>query len=334
MALVKTSGIIGDISGRLNDQVYLRTQGGLAVRGIGTWTQPDTHPQLAARAAMAAITSAWSATLNALQRAGWWTYARTHPGRNHWGERSNSNGYAAFVRHNFRAYLDSEVLQFPDCPGKPPIHRPQLAITIQANGALVLTGTLSPNIVGTYVPGPTYNDHPSWHCDTAAGEWFLFWHSDRWYLCDALAYPTSPMWYAWTVPTAAWQPYGGATGTGSATWSYAASLARITTPPTNYPDPGALLTIYLYSGKPITAGRNFYNGPWRHVATLDPPTPHDVDETWLNWTWPVHATPPPYSWPGDGSGHVRAYAVAQDAGSGAISQANILHPTMENLSPW
>jgi len=334
VALVKTGSLVSDISGKIGDDVYARNRGGLAVRTLGSWIQPDTPGQVSSRAAMSAISKAWSSFLTPGQRSAWWTYAATHPTPNRWGSRSITNGYAAYIRHNIRRFIDTDSLDFPDAPSSPPLHRPVVAVAVQADAAIVVTGSLSPDVTGTYLPAGEYSGHPYWMCTTPAGTYYIWKAAGSWYTTATLGTVAGTYWTHSAPAATTWYPQSGASGSPTPTWSYDASLARLTTPPDNYPDPPAGLSLYLYSGKPISAGVNYYQGPWRHLATITAPDAAAAGTLWLRWTWPVHATSPAYVWPGDGSGSARAYAVAQDTDTGAISQPQPLFPIIGSLTPW
>ena len=240
MAIWKPGALAADVRGKLGEMIFTRGQGGPTIRSLGTWDQPDTNAQLETRAALGNLAAAWSTVLTEHQRDTWRSYANTNPRPNRWGTPTQTSGYLCFIRHNFHAYLDTDDLAFPAAPTAPPIHPPQLDISINRT-------TL---------------------------------------------------------------------------------IASITLPPANYPTPTVDLTLYVYSGIPINAGRSYYSGPWRHLVTITPPDAATSQVIQLPWTWPDHATPPAYTWPGDDSGQTRAYTVAQYATSGAISTRHVITPTM------
>ncbi len=334
MAILQPGALAAEVRGKLGDTVYLRTIGGPAVRSLGTWIQPDTPLQEECRAAIRALSKAWSDTLEDVHRAAWHAYAQTNPRPNRWGQLTNTSGYLCFVRHNAHSYRDTEALQFPFAPSAPAIHPPSLEITVQQDGAIVIGGDLEPDVTGTYVPDAEKDGHPRWTCTTPAGVWWIIWITGAYYISDSPIFPTGERWYASPGLPGPWLPGNGATGEASGAWTYDASLARLTTPPINYPDPPADLTLYLQSGKPITIGRRFYARPWARLATISPPTAASSVLSWLRWTWPEHATPPPYEWNPAGSDVARMRATAQDAASGAMSTAHITTPIFESLDPW
>jgi len=110
--------------------------------------------------------------------------------------------------------------------------------------------------------------------------------------------------------------------------------AEVIVPPTNYPTPPADLTLYLYSGIPINSGRRHYSGPYCLWLIISPPDAATPGVVHAPWTWPVHATEPPYTWPVSGTGITRAYAVAQDHATGAMSSRHELHPNMIEEQTW
>ena len=334
MAVHLPGSLASAVSGKLGDIVFLRGQGGPAVRSIGTWDQPNTDLQLEVRAIITALSAAWSATLTEQQREGWRVYGDAHPRPNRWGSPTFQSGYLTFVRHNFHAYRQADAIVFPNAPTAPPLHSPNLQLTVQQNGSLSITGTLGPDATGLYHPGPMYLAHPTWLRTDQA---FSLWR-----------YPPTPAWILSTAPGAGagnWWVTNGTIGntlyhqgtyTGNAvpTWTYAGSLAKIQFPPINYPDPSPFLQVYTYSGKPISQGRTFYNGPWSFLATFVPPTPATTAPAWLRWTWPLHATGDPYAWNAEGTDSARLYAVIQNMLTGARSTRHVITPTFGSLAPW
>lgn len=334
MAVIKAGALIADIRGKVGTNVFSRNQGGAIVRDLGTWAQPDTDAQTECRNTLEDLAVAWSSTLTEAQREAWRTYAVTNPRPNRWGVRSLTNGYVTFIRHNFHSYLDTSALQFPTAPTAGGIHPPGLVIKVQQNGCLSITGALTPDVTGLYHPSGQYDGHPVWKWED--GDRFI-WRRvavNLWYLTTVIGAGWVNFWTCATLPGALWDPGGGGVGNGAGAWTYDSSLARITTPPTNYPTPPAGLTLYLYSGKPLNEGRIYYSGPFVNLTRLAPAIAAVAATTWLRWTWPVHAIAPPWTWPADGSGTAQGYAVAQDAISGSISTKGRFYPMFGSLTPW
>jgi len=334
MAIIKAGSLVADIRGKVGTNVFSRNQGGAIVRDVGTWVQPDNENQVAIRDAIEALSKAWSSTLTVSQRATWKNYAATNPRPNRWGTNSLVNGYSTFLRHNFHSYVDKEALQFASAPTSNPIHPPAVTMKVQQNAAIVMTGELDPDATGTYVPGGQYNGHPYWIRALPSAGWYIWHDSAQWILSIGLNNYGEFFWTALPhILPGSWEPnFEGEFGEGY--WSYYASLARITTPPSNYASPPAGLTLYLYSGIPLNAGRSYYSGPWLHLETLAPAIAAVVATTWRRWTWPTRSVEPPWTWPADGSGSARFYAIAQDAITGSISTKHISTPTFGSLTPW
>jgi len=246
MAIFLTGALVADIRGKLGEIVFQRTQGGPTVRSLGTWVQPNTDPQQDCRNTLYALSKAWSSTLLESERESWRSYARTNPRPNRWGHATIVNGYCAFIRHNAHAYRNTMAIQFPYAPADPPIHPPDVAITIARD---------------------TLN-------------------------------------------------------------------AELIMPPGNYPTPQEELTLYIYSGIPLNPGHNYYNNPWVLWLVVSPPDAATPGLIHVPWTWPIHASPPAYTWPQSGLGWTRAKAVAQDAETGAISTPHIITPMMIEEQTW
>lgn len=139
---------MADIRGKVGSEVYERNGAGNYVRALGTWVQPDTQRQLDQRAAITALSQAWSGTLTEAERATWRKYAKQHPRTNTWGERRNSSGYNRFVRANSYRYRQNSSIDFLSAPSRPPLHPPIFTFSAEAAGDTV-TVALPP---GTYTP--------------------------------------------------------------------------------------------------------------------------------------------------------------------------------------
>jgi len=80
---------------------------------------------------------------------------------------------------------------------------------------IVITGTLSPNVVGDYTYGGTYNGYPYWQLNTTE---YLWWRNDGyWIISPALGDSSSPFWYYGSVSFVppvgvTWLNYNGSTG--------------------------------------------------------------------------------------------------------------------------
>lgn len=334
MAVIKAGSLIADIRGKVGTNVFSRGQGGATVRDVGSWVQPDNEAQQSVRDTIEALSQAWSSTLTAADRKTWRSYAKTNPRPDQWGTRNLTNGYSAFVRHNFHSYQDTSVLQFNDAPTSNPIHPPAITLKVQQKAAIIIVGAISPAVDGTYIPDGQYDNHPCWRC--TATTWEIWWSSSdlAWELSPGRGNLETQWWFTDTLDEGTWYPSYGEEGGPVGTWSYDASLVKITTPPVNYTPPPAGLTLYLYSGIPLAAGREYYSGPYLKLITLPPAIAAVAATTWQRWTWPTRSVEPPWTWPPDGSGSARAYAIAQDDVTGSISTKHILTPTFGSLTPW
>lgn len=134
MANLLTSSIVADIRGKVGSEVYERNAAGNYVRTLGAWVQKDTQRQLDQRAAITALSQAWSAALTEAQRASWRLYARRHARKNTWGERTNTSGYNRFVRVNSYRYRQNSSIDFLLAPDAPPLHPPRFTFTAEAAG--------------------------------------------------------------------------------------------------------------------------------------------------------------------------------------------------------
>jgi len=318
MAVVKHGSLIADIRGKVGDVVYSRGQGGPIARCIGLIDSEDTDARHAMRDNLIAVAQAWSDTLSAAQRSAWSSYAGSHARPNRWGTPTNPGGYLTYMRHNLHAYRATGSLQFPDAPTAAPLHIPVLVILLRTSARVTVAGTLNPDATGTYLLTGIYANWPYWQCTTPSGVRYLWGVTNAWRNTATLGVTVGPYWRNYGLLPSAWYPYGGATGTPAVAWAIGDTLARVTCPPSNYAAPPADLTLHLFAGLEIAAGRNYYSGPWRYARTLDPPIPATAGYAYAVWPYVISA------------GHAgRAYAVAQDADTVAISTKGYQWPTIE-----
>jgi hypothetical protein len=334
MAIIKCGALVADIRGKVGTNVFSRNQGGAIVRDLGSWVQPDNEAQQACRDTIEALSKAWSSTLTESERQSWRSYAATNPRPNRWGTAGMTNGYCAFIRHNFQWGVPDPEPTFLKAPTSGPIHPPVITIGVQQAGAIILAGALNPDATGQYDPAGQYGDHPYWKL--ATGDWFMWHDTAFWRLTSQLGVVTASRWRCPFVdfPTGTWIPTAPATGNGSGTWSYERSLAKIVTPPPNYPDYGNWLYLFIYSGIPLKSGRSYFGGPYLKLITIAVPPLTEEEITWCCWTWPTRSVEPPWSWQPDGSGTARYYAIAQDLDTGSMSTRFVGTPTFGSLTPW
>lgn len=129
MAVIVPGSIVSDIRGSVGTETYARNQGGLYVRARTTPADPNTGDQQACRAAIAALSQYWSATLTDQQRANWRTYAHQHPQADRFGNPHLVNGYTRFIQVNFPRYRIDVAVAFDDPPLGSPIFPPAFTFT-------------------------------------------------------------------------------------------------------------------------------------------------------------------------------------------------------------
>lgn len=321
MAVIKPGSIVADIRGRVGDNVFTRTQGGATVRSVGSWVQPDSDPQVLCRDTIEALSIGWSSTLTAAQRSAWKSYAELYPRPNRWGTLTQSSGYLAYIRHNAYAARTDGGIPYHDAPSAPPLHPPELALTVQPSGAIVVTGTLDPNVIGTYLPTGTYNNHPYWSGTVPAGTWYISRGFSNWLLSDVIGSHGPAWWIANGPAPYTWYNDGTATGLGTSAWNAAASIAMNHFAPANYPAPPAALRLYVFAGDSIHAGRNYYQGPWHYATRIIPAFSTTPVNYWFPWPVILEA-----------AHYTRAYAIAQDHTSRAMSTRAHTRPTTGNVT--
>ena len=94
------SVIIAQASGSIGGTTFSRNRGGAYVRNRSVPTNPASPQQVAVRATVADLTSAWLDTLTDAQRRAWETYAANVPLVDPLGEPRNVGGIAMYVRSN------------------------------------------------------------------------------------------------------------------------------------------------------------------------------------------------------------------------------------------
>lgn len=150
MASVRTGSLIVDIRGSVGSETFSRNSAGLYVRERVTPTDPGSADQLACRASMSALATAWSATLSEPQRAAWRKYGAQHPRNNTWGTPVFSSGYAHFIRCNFTRHRLDAATPFLDPPTAPPLHPPLFTFAAWA----------VPNYIMPVLPPTNYDPPP------------------------------------------------------------------------------------------------------------------------------------------------------------------------------
>jgi len=188
VATARLGSIVSDIRGSVGDETYSRNQGGIYIRGRVTPTYTNTADQQAVRAAITALSQAWSSTLTDGQRDSWRTYAHSNPRPDAWGQLNLTNGYTAFIRHNATPYRDTSAIAFADAPTAAPLWQPTFTFTADsiANTITIALPILSydppPAGLRVYVfggmpvtPGTNYFSGP-WRYqgkNTFTGPWVL-----------------------------------------------------------------------------------------------------------------------------------------------------------------
>lgn len=137
MANIRAGSIVADIRGSVGTETYARNRYGPYVRNRITPTDHKTAAQLACRAAMTALSQAWSATLTDQQRADWRRYANQFPTPDAWGNPKAISGICQFVSCNYHHYQLLTAIGYPDAPAIPPLHPPTLVFSIDSAVPLI-----------------------------------------------------------------------------------------------------------------------------------------------------------------------------------------------------
>jgi hypothetical protein len=106
MAIIRTGGIVGQISGSIAGVTYSHNKGGAYVRNRAIPTNPSSTAQLQRRADLATVSTTWQ-NLTAAQRAAWTEWARQNPIVNALGDSILKSGHQSYVGLNSRILLAS-----------------------------------------------------------------------------------------------------------------------------------------------------------------------------------------------------------------------------------
>lgn len=99
MALIQTSGLISDISGKIAGSVFQRNQGGLSMRTQRTQRNANTNLQQENKIGISNITATWI-TLSQSQRDQWNQYAIFRNIKQKRNQSRAINGHQLFIREN------------------------------------------------------------------------------------------------------------------------------------------------------------------------------------------------------------------------------------------
>lgn len=99
-ALIKFGGGVVQMSGSIAGNTFARNRYGNYVRARTKPTNPNTARQQTVRSAMALLTTRWSQTLTALQRAAWNLYGSNVNMLNKLGETIQLSGFNHYIRSN------------------------------------------------------------------------------------------------------------------------------------------------------------------------------------------------------------------------------------------
>lgn len=106
MAIIRTGGIVGQISGSIAGTTYSHNKGGAYIRNRSIPTNPSSSAQMQARANLASVSTDWQ-NLTTAQRLAWEEWARQNPITNALGDTILKTGHQSFVGLNSRILLDS-----------------------------------------------------------------------------------------------------------------------------------------------------------------------------------------------------------------------------------
>lgn len=111
-------------------------------------------------------------------------------------------------------------------------------------------------------------------------------------------------------------PVGGPIYPPICTMTFPGPANQVTFPmnPANYDPPAFRLALYLFMGKPVNIGRNFYMSPWRYVGVNFYVPPWNVSPWTVTAPWGIPA-----------GKRIFAYIVAQAGDTGELSTPYYFH---------
>jgi len=146
MASILPSSVIGDIRGKIGNQVYSRNAGGLYVRNRVTPINPNTNPQQESRARVTTAVSLWQ-TLSNADRNTWHQIATGYTRKNRLGVTTKIGGYNLFVRNSVcRQWLGLSGGFNPTASRLPSISRINAAV---CNSTLIQCGLTTRSVIAT-----------------------------------------------------------------------------------------------------------------------------------------------------------------------------------------
>lgn len=114
MALIKTTAIVAEISGKINGTVFSKNRYGAYARTKVTPVNRNTNAQQGARAILTIVSQAWKGLTDA-QRKGWNVGSKNFTRTNVFGDVRNLSGSALFARLNANL-LHIGAAQIEECP--------------------------------------------------------------------------------------------------------------------------------------------------------------------------------------------------------------------------
>lgn len=147
MALVRTGGEVGQISGRIGAHVWSHNRYGSYVRQGTIPVTSTTEHALAAKARLTAASQAWQ-SLSAPRKLSWNAWAAQNPTLNRLGQSIILTGHAAYV--GLYARLESIQIGHKDDPPIDPPPAPLTGLTVTADvgaGDVALVYTPTPMVV-------------------------------------------------------------------------------------------------------------------------------------------------------------------------------------------
>lgn len=100
MALIKTSAMLSNISGKLNGSVFAHNRGGAYVRNRSIPVNPNTVRQQDVRNIFSQVSSAYKDNVTAAEIDGWKTWGQNSPVTNRLGDQVTLTPNSAFVKIN------------------------------------------------------------------------------------------------------------------------------------------------------------------------------------------------------------------------------------------
>ena len=127
MALIRTSAVVGAVSGNIGGVNFANTKGSTVARAARRPAGSQTRAQSEQSSRVAGAVNAWNRLPDSMRRA-WKNFAEAQPKESRLGEKRPISGYALYVEHALEAWQGDPPENFE--PPSVVIHLAPLSVTV------------------------------------------------------------------------------------------------------------------------------------------------------------------------------------------------------------